>query len=73
MKLSFLKNHANHLVNLLIAYKKSNAAEEPAPAQPQQFVVGDALTLGTRRLRERSRLPEHIYQVKIERLAKNIF
>lgn len=35
LELSYLKNHANHLVNLLFAYTESNAAEEPAPAQPQ--------------------------------------
>lgn len=63
---SCLKNQANHLVNLLVTHGKSNAAEEPVPAQLQQFVPGDAKTPSTQRPCERPRLPEHIYQAKME-------
>ena len=73
LELLCLKNHANHLVYLLIVHTESNIAEEPALIQPQQFVPRNVATPGTQRPCGRPKLPEHIYQVKIERQAKEIF
>ena len=73
LELSCLKNHANHLVYLLVVHTESNTAEEPAPVQLQQFVLGNVATPGTQRPRGRPKLPEHIHQAKMERQAKEIF
>ena len=73
LKLLYLKNHANHLVHLLIIYIKSNTAEELALTQPQQFGTGNIATPGTQKPHGRPKLPEHIYQAKIEKQAKEIF
>ena len=65
LELSCLKNHANHLVHLLVIHTESNTAEEPAPVQPQQFVPGNIATPGTQRPRGRPKLLEHIHQARM--------
>lgn len=61
------------MVNLLVAHTESNAAKKPAPAQPQQFVLGNAATPGAQKPYGRLRLPKHIYQAKMEKQVKEIF
>ena len=73
LELLCLKNHANHLVHLLVVHTENNTAEKPALIQPQQFVPGNVATPGTRKPRGRPKLLEHIHQARMEKQAKEIF
>lgn len=73
LELSYLKNHANHLIYLFIIYSKNNIAKEPALIKSQKFVLGNIVILGIQKPYKRSKLPEYIHQAKIEREAKKIF
>lgn len=73
LELLFFKNYANHLVNVFIAYTKSNIAKNQAPTQFQHFFLCNSVNPDIQKPRKRSKFLEYIHQANKNRQGKKRF